>query len=289
MFTKEEINKLLEAGRIAKEAREYAYKLCKETTDGLEIAIKVEEFIRKRAEMAFPVNIAIDKVAAHFSPLEPIELEGPVKIDLGANVDGYLSDTAFTFDFSGKYDKLLEAARKALDNVEKMLKPGMEIRQIGHIIESTIREYGYKPIKNLTGHSIERYNLHAGLFIPNYDNGNRTKLNNVLVAIEPFATEGEGIVRNGAPSNILILVQPRRIRDNFARKVLSFIVEQYKTLPFSRRWIIDEFGERGNKALDYLLRQGILYEYPQLIERKAVAQFEHTFLVLDDKVIVTTK
>jgi len=290
VFSQEEIEKILEAGRIAKEAREYAHKLCKQYTDGLEIAIKTEEFIRKRARMAFPVNISINNVAAHFSPLEPVELDGPVKIDLGANVDGYLSDTAFTYDFSGgKYEKLVEAARNALERVEREIKPNIEIRQIGMIIENEIKKLGFRPIKNLTGHSIERYNLHAGLFIPNYDNGNKTKLKNVLVAIEPFATEGEGIVRNGKPSNILIVVRPVKVRDPVARKVLSFILEEYKTLPFSRRWIIEEFGERGNLALDYLLKQGVLYEYPQLVERKAVAQFEHTFLVLEDKVIVTTK
>ncbi len=289
-FSEEEIEKILEAGRIAKEAREYAYKLCKEIDDGLELAIKIEEFILKRAKMAFPVNISIGNVAAHFSPLKPVQLEGPVKIDFGANVDGYLSDTAFTYDFSGgKYENLIEAAKKALERVEETIKPGIAISELGRVIENTIRSYGFRPIKNLTGHSIERYNLHAGLFVPNYDNGSNQKINNVLVAIEPFATDGNGFVKNGPPSNILIVVQPKRVRDMFARKVLSFILEEYKTLPFSRRWIIEEFGEKGNFALDYLLRQGVLYEYPQLVERGMVSQFEHTFLVLDDKVIVTTK
>ena len=87
----------------------------------------------------------------------------------------------------------------------------------------------------------------------------------------------------------MILIRPKKVRDLLARKVLNFILEEYKTLPFSRRWIIDEFGEKGNFALDYLIRQGILYEYPQLIETGNVSQFEHTFLVLEDKVIVTTK
>jgi len=197
-----DIDKILEAGRIAKEAREYAQKLCKSITDGLELAIKVEEFIKKRAKLAFPVNVSIHNVAAHFSPIEPIEMYGVVKIDLGANVDGYLSDTAFSCDLDGNYEELVEASKKALENASKIMRYGVTLSEIGKTIEETIKSYGFNPIKNLTGHSIEYNQLHGGLYIPNYDNGDKTIIKEGLYAIEPFATMGKGYVRNGPPSNI---------------------------------------------------------------------------------------
>jgi len=90
-----------------------------------------------------------------------------------------------------------------------------------------------------------------------------------------------------APHLIYILVKPKRVRDIRARKVLQYIIENYGWLPFAKRWLIEEFGPI-DRELYYLLKEGIIYSYPQLIEEKPVSQFEHTFLVLKDKTIITT-
>ncbi len=65
---------------------------------------------------------------------------------------------------------------------------------------------------------------------------------------------------------------------------------KYKGLPFASRWIVKEYGENGLKILDQLVKKGVVHSYPVLVEASnaPVAQFEHTILIKEDRIIVTT-
>ena len=85
-------------------------------------------------------------------------------------------------------------------------------------------------------HLLKEYKVHGELTIPNYDNGDNTSLKEgMIVAIEPFATTGEGIVVEGKPSSIFRLEHKKPTRDANARKAIEFIENEFKTLPFSKR------------------------------------------------------
>ena len=92
---KKEIEKLIEAGKIAKQIVEYAKSFIKKDMPLLEIAIKIDEkIISLKAKPAFPVNLSINEIAAHSTPSYNDETlaAGLLKVDIGVHIDGYVAD-----------------------------------------------------------------------------------------------------------------------------------------------------------------------------------------------------
>jgi len=292
-----DLDKWRKVGRIGAEVLNYARSIIKSEMPLLELAQKVEEKLAKlNVGNSFPINLSINEVAAHSSPLyNDTEIaHGLIKIDLGANLDGFLSDNACSVDLSQeqKYSDLIKASRDALNEAIKIIRPGIMLFEIGRIIQDTITAYGFSPVRNLNGHEIKQWDLHAGLTIPNYDNGNMTKLKEgMIVAIEPFATIGEGIVQDGKQSGIYQFIARHNTRDMFARKILDFIGSNYKKLPFSSRWIVKKFGTRALFSLKMLEQVNALHNFKQLVEKtkQPVSQAEHTILVTENGCEVLTK
>jgi len=273
------------AGEIAKQARDFARTLIKENVSYLEIAEKIEsKIIELGGKPAFPLNICINNIAAHDTPLvndeRKLKKGDLAKIDIGVHFNGCVADTAFTMEVgTNQYADLIKASEEALNEAIKIIKPGIEIREIGKVIQDTIMKYGYSPIKNLSGHEVKEYIVHAGLTIPNYDNNDKHILEkDTIIAIEPFATIGEGMIKEGKLSGIYTLVNKKNIRSLEARKVLEFIDKEYKTLPFCARWL--KFPNI-NFILRLLENDGIIKQYNQLPEKSngIVSQAEHTIIV----------
>ncbi len=291
----EVIEKYKKAGEIAKQALEYGASLIKPNVKAIEVAKAVENKITSLGgKFAFPVNISINEVAAHYTPKEDDELtfkEGDVvKLDIGVHIDGYIADTAITVDL-GDNKELVKASEEALKAAIETIHPGIEVWEIGKVVEETIKSFGFVPIANLTGHSLEQFELHAGKTIPNVNNGLKTKIEEGdAVAIEPFATTGNGYVIDSAPSEIYSLINVKPVRGLMERRVLEYIVEEHKMLPFCKRWIVNKFGAGSAFALRNLVRYEILHNYPVLREeaRGLVSQREKTILVLGGENIVTT-
>ncbi len=286
-----DIKKYLEAGKIGKEARELGKELIREGASYYEVAEKIEKYIRDAgAKPAFPVNLSVNHEAAHYSPVRGdnryFRRGDVVKLDLGAHVDGYISDTAVTVEVGTReWEPLIEASREALNNAIKAIRPGIAVSEIGKIVEETLNFYGYNPIRNLTGHGLGRYDLHHGLVIPNYDDGSMAKiLPGMAFAIEPFATNGKGYVREGKGGNIYIFRRTKNLRGVYAS-----MFEEFRTLPFAARWCTHYPDYQAALKKGSFL--GILYHFPVLQERKKfmVAQTEHTILLTEDSVIVTTR
>jgi len=288
--------KILQAGKIASEAREYARGFIKKDMPLVKIANKIEEkIIELGAKPAFPTCLSINEFAAHYVPSYDDETlaEGILKIDMGAHIDGWVADTAFSIDLENNEEnkKIIKASEEALESAIKTIKEKVQLREIGKSIQKAIESYGLNPIVNLSGHGIDHYDLHARVSIPNFDNKKTTEITKGLYAIEPFATSGNGNVRDGKPSGIYRLIDERNIRSPIAREVLKFIIEEYETLPFCSRWIVKKFGTKGLFGLKQLEENENLQSYPVLIESSngKVAQTEHTILVEDNGIIVTTK
>ncbi len=285
------LKKYLEAGKIGKEAREYGKELIKEGASYYEVAEKVEKYIRDAgAEPAFPVNLSPNNFAAHYSPIKGdgmyFRRGDLVKLDLGAHIDGYISDTAVTVEVgTNKWESLINASAEALNNAIKTIRPGIMVSEIGRVVEETLNFYGYNPIKNLTGHGLDVYDLHSGLVIPNFDDGSPERLiPGMAFAIEPFATNGKGYVHEGKGGNIYIF---RKTSD--LKGVYAAMFEKFRTLPFAARWCTA--FENYESVLKKGTWLGILYHFPVLHERKKfmVAQTEHTMVFTEDGVIVTTR
>ncbi|MEM4416655.1 MAG: type II methionyl aminopeptidase, partial [Nitrososphaerota archaeon] len=191
------LDSLLEAGRIARLVRESIPNMVRAEMPLVELAEKVEAMIRDHGgRPAFPCNISIDSVAAHFTPGPGedtvIPPDAVVKVDIGVEIDGYIADTAITVTDNPVGVSLRYAAEEALKSAIKMVRDGVKVSSIGSVIHSVVSRFGFKPIRNLTGHEIKRYNLHAGVSIPNIPTADNTKLSSGHVyAIEPFVTIGD--------------------------------------------------------------------------------------------------
>ena len=283
----------IKAGEIASEVLEYGKNLIKKDKSILDIIENVEgKIFQLGGKPAFPAQISINEIAAHYSPVKEdfsIKESDIAKLDVGVHVNGAIGDNAVTV---GNNKELIQASRDALNEAIKIIQIGTKLRDIGKVINQTISSYGFNPVKNLTGHSIDIYEQHSGLSIPNYDNGDNFKLEKgMIIAIEPFATTGIGMIEEGKDSGIFKLEKIRNVRTQISNEILDFIVEEYKTLPFTKRWLLKKFPEfKVNFALNNLEKEGIIDQYKQLPEKSKglVSQAEHTLLI-DDKIKILTK
>ena len=292
-------NKLKEAGKVSSEALSYSRSIIKPGRKLLDIAEDIEKFIEgKGCKQAFPVNLSRNEEAAHYTPeysdSRVVGDKDVIKVDLGARHETYLTDCAVTVDMSGEYSRLVEASEKALENAISLVKTGRKANDIGKEIERTAKSYGYNTVRNLGGHGIEEHELHAGIFIPNFDNGDNTELEeDAVIAIEPFLTTGAGYVVNGDSLQIFQGVSENQPRSSEARKALSEITSSFSTYPFAMRWLIKRMGLeefKTRKAIAELITIGDLDSFPVLVEKSKgiVAQSEKTLLVRKDSCDIIT-
>lgn len=269
----------MEAGKIAARVREEAVARVKEDIPLLEVAEFIENRIKELgANPAFPANISINEIASHYTPEDNIprfKRGDVVKIDIGAHIEGFIADTATSIEVGTQdHRRLIDACEEALKNAISSVKDNTQTRTIGGIIETTIKKHGFNPVRDLTGHSLERYKLHAGVTIPNYRSIFSQKIRKDMVfAIEPFATYGKGNIKYGKP-HIYAINEKSNTKANLR------IRELFGPLPFALRWI------PGIKIED---RTG-LREYLEIIEigNEIVAQSEHTIIVNENGCEVIT-
>lgn len=286
------VGKLEKCGNIAKQAKEYSASIAKPGASMLQVAEKTEDFIREKGGLpAFPVNLSLNDSAAHHTPSaddkQVIPESGLLKVDVGVHLEGWITDTAITIDLDGSNSKITETAKLALDNALSEMKAGVSSRQIGKVIESTIKSKGFKPIENLCGHSLERWILHAGLEIPNIEMGGHILQEGEIFAVEPFVSNGSGMVHEIAGEvEIYSVASNKQVRLSESRRLLSLVLEEYRLLPFAKRWL-QEIPSL-NLAINDLSRQGVLHGYPVLKETTGsiVAQAETTIVVEKDSVKV---
>ena len=284
------------AGKLARNALNYGKTLIQQNSSMLDVTNKIEQFvIDNDGELAFPTNLAVNNVGAHWTPSskskEVFENGDLVKLDVGVHIDGYIGDNALTVEIgTSKHTKMIEASREALNAAIEVAAPGVNTGMIGYAVQEVIEGYGYRPIANLTGHGIKRYNLHSGVSIPSVrENGGAVLKSGDVIAIEPFATDGAGRVGGKRNSNIYHLRQVRKIRDERATELMTEIQNRYHGLPFAERWL-HSIHDDATKNLQKLLRSGIVSYYPILDElgKGMVTQSEHTVMINKDGVEVLT-
>jgi len=294
----EVIQKYKQAGVILKKAQELAKEIVKPDARVLDVTEKIEGLIKKEgAGIGFPLNVSINEKAAHFTPDLNCELkfgeDDLVKIDVGVHVNGYIADSAITLSMNNceEHKNLINAAEAGLNAALDIAKPGVTLGELGSAIETAIKEFDVLPIGNLTGHTLEQYSLHAGISVPNIKNESTVALEEgMAVAIEPFSTNGAGLVTDAKDVYIYEYLQDKPTRNRNARMILKLAKEDFAKLPFAVRWIESKIGKlKTGIAIRELVKNKALYQYPVLKERSngLVAQAEHTVLILDDPIITT--
>jgi len=295
MLAEEDRTKYLQAGRIAAKARDAVLPKIKPGALLLDIAEEIERrIVEAGAKPAFPVNIGINEIAAHFTPQagdkRVIAPGDVVKIDVGAQVDGYIADMAFTC--CSEKSPLVAAAEKALKAGISMMRPGVSISEVSGAIYDAISGAGFGPIVNLTGHSIGRFDFHGQIPIPNIRQPWEYELKaGEVFALEPFVCESAGRVEDSEPVEIYQFVRRRPVRSPESRRILDLAEKDFTGFPFAKRWLAGNMTPlRLGAALLELERVGAIRSYPVLkdMHGRKIAQAEHTVIVAE-KPIVTTE
>lgn len=291
------LDALRAAGAIAATVRAAGAALVVPGARLLDVCLAVEARIERLGALpAFPVQTSVNEVAAHDCPGLDDErryARGDLaKLDIGVHLDGWVVDTAITVEVGTQATRhpLILAARQALEAGIAAAGPGVPVRQLSAAIAARIREAGYRPMRNLCGHGVGRYTVHCPPPIPNEpDEGHERLRAGMAVAIEPFATDGPGLVGELGVAEVF-RVDPRF---DATQRGLEPVLEQvraFRGLPFARRQLR---GERValEATLDWLRARGALGAYPPLVEAAGhrVAQAEHTLWIDANGVEVLTR
>lgn len=295
----ETIQLLLKAGKVASQVRrETALKLQQPGTSFLEAMDYAEDRILKLGGQIAWAQMGLNDTAAHFCPEQDdaqVSQEGNlIKVDIGVHLDGWIADNAMSVlvgkSSDAELSNLIKASQNALKAAIKLVRPGVQLWELGEAQYSEAEALGFTTVKNLCGHSIERYKVHAGISIPTYNNKDKTEIQaGWQVALEPFVTNGDGLIKEKGKATVFMVEKERNARTPYARKILEE-VKPRNSLPFTTRWLTRKFG-KGATALGLreLQQLGIIKSYPPLAEvaNGMVAQFEHAMIVQDKSLVYT--
>ncbi|XP_029351136.1 methionine aminopeptidase 2 isoform X2 [Echeneis naucrates] len=298
-------NDFRQAAEAHRQVRQHVRSFLKPGMTMIEICERLEDCSRKlikenglNAGLAFPTGCSLNHCAAHYTPnagdTTVLQYDDVCKIDFGTHINGRIIDCAFTVTFNPKYDKLLEAVKDATNTGIKNAGIDVRLCDVGEAIQEVMesyeveldgKTYQVKPIRNLNGHSIGQYRIHAGKTVPIVKGGEATRMEEGEVyAIETFGSTGKGVVHDDMECSHYMKnfdVGHVPIRLPRAKHLLNVINENFGTLAFCRRWL-DRLGEsKYLMALKNLCDLGIVDPYPPLCDTKGcyTAQFEHTILL----------
>ncbi len=281
------------AGEIHQQVIKFIKPKIKIGTKLLDICEQTENKLTELGgEIGFPTNVCVNEIAAHYtSPPddESVIKEGDVvKIDIGVSVEGYVADGAFTVSFNQDpiTENLVIAVETAVLKGLSIIKSGVKTVEVGKVTSKIIRGFGYNPIKDLHGHSLEKWQVHGFKEIPNVgiSSGDVFEEGDVF-ALEVFASTGLGNIHNGVNCNIYgydLNTERVPIRMKITRRVIGWISKIKKTLPFSTRELLKEF-RTGKMAIKELTNAGKLVKHYEIREQKGVfvSQYEKTFIVTE--------
>eukprot|EP00252_Welwitschia_mirabilis_P024552 TRINITY_DN7327_c0_g4_i2.p1 TRINITY_DN7327_c0_g4~~TRINITY_DN7327_c0_g4_i2.p1 ORF type:complete len:477 (-),score=120.33 TRINITY_DN7327_c0_g4_i2:332-1762(-) len=298
-------NAVRQAAEVHRQVRRYIKNYVKPGMLMIDLCETLENMVRKlikenglQAGIAFPTGCSLNWVAAHWTPNSGdktvLQYDDVMKLDFGTHIEGRIVDCAFTVAFNPMFDPLLEASREATNTGIKEAGIDVRLGDVGAAIQEVMesyeveingKTYQVKSIRNLNGHSIGPYQIHAGKSVPIVKGGEATKMEEgEFYAIETFASTGKGYVREDLEcshymKNFDVGHVPLRLPR--ARQLLATIDRHFSTLAFCRRYL-DRLGEtKYLMGLKSLCDAGIVQPYPPLCDNKGsyVSQFEHTILL----------
>jgi methionyl aminopeptidase len=231
--------------------------------------------------VGFPVGVNINNIVAHFTPSKKhnpiIKNDDLVKIDFGVHIDGCISDGAFSWCPSGKYDELIEIAEEATDIAIKNSGNDVFLSEIGEFIEEYIeskeiyidgKEVQIRSITDICGHKILPFEIHGGKAVPNgkINFPYKAKMQEgEFYAIEPYPTTGKKDIINSEEINHFAISKP----DSRNKK----LYDKFKTIPFCPRWVDSDIPQSSN-----------IQKYPVILNDGIVAQYEKSIYVKDNGV-----
>jgi len=299
LISKDELEAYRRGGQIISKLRKIVPTYVHEGGLVRELCERVEaEIVVLGGRPAFPCNVGINEVAAHYtSPWDDatvLSRDSVVKVDFGVHIDGYINDTAVTVSLSPLYRSMIEIAEEALCAGIERIAHGVKFSDVGEQIQKVVAQYGCRPIRNLTGHKVERFTIHAGKSVPNVAGPAPGRFEaGEVYAIEPFVTvkEAAGRVEDTDRAFIYRAVREKGVRSEHAKKIVEHVRRTYRTLPFASRWLYSSLGKTVvDSGFPEVIKAKCITGYPVLVEAtgKIVTQAEHTLIVKENGCEVLT-
>ncbi|GFR45393.1 hypothetical protein Agub_g6774 [Astrephomene gubernaculifera] len=296
------LNEVRRAAEVHRQVRKHMRTIIKPGIRLFDMCEQLEDMVRNLIEVngldagiAFPTGCSLNYVAAHWTPnagdKTVLQYDDVMKLDFGTHVGGRIIDSAFTVHFNPKFDPLVAAVKDATNTGVKAAGVDVRLCDVGEAVQEVMESYEVeldgrthqvKCVRNLNGHSIGPYQIHAGKSVPIVRGGEATRMEEgEFFAIETFGTTGKGYVREDLEcshymKNFDVGHVPLRLPR--AKQLLGTIEKNFGTLAFCRRHL-DRLGEdKYLMALKNLCDAGVVDPYPPLCDAKGsyVAQFEHT-------------
>jgi methionyl aminopeptidase len=309
---------------IHKKVRKYLYPYLKPGITLLEIAKLIESKTIELSQnhntinhgIGFPSSLSLNNCAAHFHPEYKSTIafnqNDVLKIDFGVEINGWITDCAFTVCFDEKYDNLLTAVREAtytgIQNAGIDVRIGEWSAKIQEVMESyeiilNGKTHQIKSISNLCGHNIVNGIIHGGMILPAVNMKGKIdenyKFKEGVYAIETFGSTGNNYAYEKGNSTLYRL-NPKQEIVNLDQEVLNFynnIDRQFKTLPFTDRYV-QYYNSNYKDYLKTLKHNNLILSYPPLcVEPSSIidtkvdvytAQYEHTIYIDENKKIIFT-
>uniref|UniRef100_A0A7S1TAM9 Methionine aminopeptidase 2 n=1 Tax=Compsopogon caeruleus TaxID=31354 RepID=A0A7S1TAM9_9RHOD len=299
-------NSVRHAAEVHREVRKYVMRnvirpgvklidMCEKLEDATRYLIEERGF---EAGIGFPTGCSLNHVAAHYTPNKGdntvLDYNDVMKIDFGTHINGRIIDCAFTVAFNPTFDPLKEAVKAATNEGIRVAGIDARLGEVGaaiqevmesHEIEIDGKTYPVKSIKNLHGHTIAPYKIHAGKSVPIVKTGEQTKMEEgEFYAIETFGSTGKGHVHEDMECSHYSKdpdVSRSSLRMPRAKSLLAAIDRHFGTLPFCRRYLDRVGEEKYLLGLKNLVDLGIVESYPPLCDIRGsyTAQYEHTILL----------
>lgn len=205
-----EIEAMKHAGLVSAAVLRGIGELCKPGVTTKELDDFAEEFIRShggkptfKGYYGYPASIcaSVNEQIVHGIPSKNTVLRKGdiISIDVGATVDGWAGDNAWTFAVG----EVSLAARRLLDATEECMWAGIDaartgghLGDIGHAVSAVAKREGFGVVRDFEGHGIGR-DMHEEPGIPNFGRrGSGLKLvPGMVLAIEPMITMGSPRVK----------------------------------------------------------------------------------------------
>jgi len=150
----------------------------------------------------FPYSLCIslnDQVVHGFPGDYALEEGDLVSVDCGAELNGYIGDSAYTFaigEVSDTVKKLMRVTKECLNLGVQKAVAGMRVGDIGYAVQEHAEKNGFGVVKELVGHGVG-VELHERPEVPNYGRrGSGVKLEEgMVIAIEPMINAGKARVK----------------------------------------------------------------------------------------------
>lgn len=200
----EDISALRDSGLILAETHMKLKEMIQPGVTPLELDRFARDYVEKRGARpaflnynGFPASlcVSVNHVVIHGIPdSTPLKEGDIVSLDMGVDLGGYISDSAYTHGvgkIADEIQKLMKVTAESLQLAIDAAVFGNRIKDISHAVFNHAKAHGYGVVREYCGHGVG-FDVHEEPQVPNYPSrGLNPRLKpGMVLAIEPMINLG---------------------------------------------------------------------------------------------------